>query len=929
MFERIGKLVTRVPIPVVIAWIVLGVVTIETAPEWSDVSLEGEFTFLPEDSASRQAEALYRRAFPSVKQGGGEGANEVRQDPLGSNVAIVVNRDDLPDGLTSADKDFVIKVLRTGLEVIQVTTPFGYADSEDAEDYVARVVRPLVKELAEESLPGRREDRLKQIRLSVADQSRDEGAEAGDETGGIDLSEADYIVSAVRTFRQRGIGPLLISPDQKSTLVVVEVKTEFLDRENGLLLDRIEAFVRDIVVNRDRYAPAPNEDSGDAESSAAGEDLRLPANLQLAISGSATVGRDMLRAEKQSTANTERWTKVLVIVLLLVIYRAPLLVVIPLVTVGLTVELTMSLLLHMAALGWIEVFSALRIYVTVVVYGAGIDFCLFLISRYKEELDGGASFDDAISRAIERVGIALATSAGTSIAGIGMMMFAEFGKFPKAGFSISFGLLIVLCCALTLTPALLHFAGRWAFWPDVRQERISAQKGWIPTTSAWSLVMRDKPWTKGIWNWIASVIEQRPGRVFLVTVAMMTPFVMVACANYNRLSYGLLSELRPDVTSVVGAKAVQEHFPPGITGLTTVLLMNDQFNFGGRSGLRGGEEFAEALTEELSDRAGVLGISDVRSQSSPIGIKNADAIKGSFTAGLARNFAHATYVSSSEPLAGKVVRVDLVFENDPFTRESIGRLTPAENAVIDSLSALQERAAEMEDDEERAMYESLVAETEVYILGPTASLRDLKEVTDRDRVTIAVLVSIAVYLVLVALLGKPAISLYLIVTVVFSFLVTLGVTHCVFMLQPGPYNGMDWKAPIFVFTILVAMGEDYNVLLMSRVDEEQRKLGPVKGVLAALTKTGGIISSCGIIMAGTFASLTTGTLTGIVQLGFALAFGVLLDTFVVRPILVPSYLVLLYQGRFGKLGRWLGYTSPVDEGNGPASTDEVPSPTNS
>ena len=82
-------------------------------------------------------------------------------------------------------------------------------------------------------------------------------------------------------------------------------------------------------------------------------------------------------------------------------------------------------------------------------------------------------------------------------------------------------------------------------------------------------------------------------------------------------------------------------------------------------------------------------------------------------------------------------------------------------------------------------------------------------------------------------------------------------------------------------------------------------------------------------MAGTFASLTTGTLTGIVQLGFALAFGVLLDTFVVRPILVPSYLVLLYQGRFGKLGRWLGYTSPVDEGNGPASTDEVPSPTNS
>ena len=130
----------------------------------------------------------------------------------------------------------------------------------------------------------------------------------------------------------------------------------------------------------------------------------------------------------------------------------------------------------------------------------------------------------------------------------------------------------------------------------------------------------------------------------------------------------------------------------------------------------------------------------------------------------------------------------------------------------------------------------------------------------------------------------------------------------VWAISTGEYAGLDWKAPIFVFTILVAMGEDYNVLLMARVDEEQRIHGPVKGVLVALTKTGSIISSCGIIMAGTFASLMTGTLMGIIQLGFALAFGVLLDTFVVRPILVPSYLVLLYQGRFGRWGKWLGYT---------------------
>ena len=271
--------------------------------------------------------------------------------------------------------------------------------------------------------------------------------------------------------------------------------------------------------------------------------------------------------------------------------------------------------------------------------------------------------------------------------------------------------------------------------------------------------------------------------------------------------------------------------------------------------------------------------------------------------------AHKTYVSTTGSLAGEVIRIDLVLEVDPFTRDSIDTLNQAEEAVSAALEAVANGDDGEESDPRREELAELAANTELITLGQTVSLRDLKKVTDGDRVTITVAVTIAVYLVLVLLLGRPAISAYLILSVVFSFLVTLGVTHVFFWaLNPSGYTGMDWKAPIFVFTILVAIGEDYNILLMTRVVEEQQRLGPVEGVLAALTRTGGIISSCGIIMAGTFASLMTGTLTGIIQLGFALAFGVLLDTFVVRPILVPTYLVLLNEGRFGRFGRWLGAT---------------------
>ena len=167
------------------------------------------------------------------------------------------------------------------------------------------------------------------------------------------------------------------------------------------------------------------------------------------------------------------------------------------------------------------------------------------------------------------------------------------------------------------------------------------------------------------------------------------------------------------------------------------------------------------------------------------------------------------------------------------------------------------------------------------------------------------LISLGVYAILVLLLRRPGIGLYLVATVVLGYLASLGLTDLVFHALhrgPEPWGGLDWTVGFFLFVILVAVGEDYNIFLMARVVEEEQKYGVTEGTRRAVAHTGGIISSCGLIMAGTFGAMLTGKLASLRELGFALGIGVLLDTFLVRPILVPAFLVLVDRARARRRG---------------------------
>lgn len=807
-FERLGRTVARFWLPVLLAWVATVIVAFALAPPLEDVVETGEFSFLPADSPSREAEKLVAEAFP--------------KNLLSSSVVIVARRTSRADGLNDADWEFV----------------------DDGNDWT----------------PGEKPKDLVDHVLEIANE---EGGLA--ESFDSHVSGNRSIIADVKSYRDRTIGNLLTSEDGQATLVLIGLTTEFMDARNGETIARLEAVLR----SRDiRYS--------------------MPPGLDLTLSGAAVVGRDMLVAQRRSAQATESLTVVLVVILLIAIYRAPLLALIPLVTVFVSVLLTMSLLKIAAQWGWVILFSGIESYVTVLLYGAGVDYCLFLLARYKEEIDAGLSLEDSSIGAVGKVGDAIAASAGTVICGIGMMIFAEFGKFHDAGIAIAFGLVIVLLASLTFTPALLRASGKWVFWPHLRQERVGGDAGWLPAAS-WSNQLLD--WLRSIdlWDWMGKQLLRRPGLVWTLAVLLMFPFAVVGVLFYTHLSYGLLSDLPSSAPSVTGTRAVRDHFPEGATGPVVVLLEDPTTNFG-ISGENGSYDMAREVSATLYDRRKELQLADVRSAAFPFGgPDDVDELATGAQRRILRKAAIDHYVSQVEPHNGTVTRLDLTTEVDPFSRDS-----------IDHLNRLQ-------DEIRKAIPEAHRDTTKVRIAGPTASIRDLKAVTDRDQIRINLLVIGGVYIILVVLLRRPAISAYLIISVLFSFLVTLGLTYVVFWaLDPRDFAGLDWKVPMFLFTILIAVGEDYNIFLMTRIHEEQVRLGPVNGIIHALSRTGRIISSCGIIMAGTFASLMAGELKGMSQLGFALAAGVLIDTFVIRPIVVPAYLVMLNQGRFGPLGRWLG-----------------------
>ena len=565
----------------------------------------------------------------------------------------------------------------------------------------------------------------------------------------------------------------------------------------------------------------------------------LPAGLTGEVTGSSGFGRDYALAAERSNKRTLWVTIAAVIVILLLVYRAPLAAMIPLVSISLAAIAALSILALAGRMGF-HTGTAERIFVIVLLYGAGTDYSLLFISRCREYLSSGLTPSHAVASGLNATLPATLASAATDAVGLMMLCFSDYGVFRSAGPAIALALGVALVAATTLVPALASIFGSKLFWPDGRV------LGKLHSSS--------RP--AGVWASIARLVTRRPGTVFVVTlVVLVVPVVQGARVTWV---YDTLAGLGNTYGARRGAEMARRHWPIGEIAPARVLIRRDA-----DCGEAEWRRTADKLTHAI---ANIDGIRNVRSLTKPLGM-HTSATTDTMLKLLGGKIVRKQYISAD----GTCTRFDVILDEMPLTLEAMAVLAEVRQTVDAELSDL--------------------GGGEALFLGATAEITDVRIVTQRDFTRIMALVLGVIFVVIFLLLRDVVLATFMTGCTVLSYLATLGISYWVF---PGLFDaaGLDWKVEVFLFVVIAAVGVDYNIFLAARLAEEARRRPPLEAIREAVTHTGPVISSCGIIMAATLGSLMVGDLALLHQLGFSLALGMMIDTFVVRPLLLPAFAAL-------------------------------------
>lgn len=539
----------------------------------------------------------------------------------------------------------------------------------------------------------------------------------------------------------------------------------------------------------------------------------LPEGVTPQVTGPAAIQADLAAVFDGADFTLLATTALVVAILLLITYRSPILWIVPLLVVGAADRMASVLatrVLKGFGIPWDE--STIGI-LSVLVFGAGTNYALLLISRYRDELKVHEDRHEAMGLALKRAGEAIFSSAGTVYVGLLMLLLSAFPSTRGLGLACAVGILVAAVFVLVVLPSFLPLFGRWVFWPKVPREGQS--------------VLAD---TQSLWRRIGDRVARSPKAFIGGTLVFLA-----ACAfGISQISLGLSTQdqFLQEPEAISAASRLAESFPAGTSDPTVVVTATE-------------------------DRTVVDGLQAV-----------VKAVPG---------------VQSVQPgAAGNGVTSFSVI------------LTAAADSP-EAVVALQQ------------IRDAVAATPDTHVTGSQAQSIDESAATADDRLLIIPLILALVLLVLGLLLRSVLAPILLVLSVVATYAASLGVSWWIFAGIFG-FSGLDSTVPLLAFLFLVALGIDYNIFLITRTLEEARTLGTRPGMLRALGATGGVITSAGILLAAVFAVLGVLPLVVLAQIGVIICIGVLLDTLLVRTVLVPAIVRVL-----GEKFWWPRHVGPVDD----------------
>ena len=659
--------------------------------------------------------------------------------------------------------------------------------------------------------------------------------------------------------------------------------------------------------------------------------------LQAYLTGNTAIYQDMAASVQQTIDRTTIVTIILVAILLLIIYRSPIAIFLPLIAIGASFGVASGVISYLAQAG-VKFSTLTQAYLVVVIFGVGTDYCLFLVSRFREELRRRER-PEARASAITQITPVIAASALTVIVAFLSMGISRFGMDRTTGYALAIGVGVTLLAGMTLVPALMALFGKYLFWPG--NPAAPKQEGRFG------------------WHVIGDWVSKHPVWVAVpIVVVLLIPYA--ALPGLKRTA-DVMTQLPQNAESVKGFKILNAHFPAGELSPLYLLVESPQGNMTGSAALQSIDTLAQSLQK-------VQGVSSVDYYNAPSNLLSTTAMQlhqtgdaigqgggadtmslvgsaGQLLQSLALQYPGILQSPNFQQAEANLQALSAIATAVPPANPTINQLQTAVYALSSNLTGLVSEfnlqtstpftafleATYFSTDKTTARINivlsddpySSTAVTDVgrirktvaaeiptttltggasYLGGQSATQADVMAVNDSDFLKVVGLAILGILIVIIILLRSLLAPLYMVATVLLNYGTTLGLTTWVF-LDLMKQGALIYMIPLFIFVILVALGADYNIFLVSRIREEAHQRPIKEAVSHAVANTGGVITACGIILAGTFATLMTAPLQVVLQIGVAIASGVLVDTFIVRALLVPSLATLA--------GRWSWWPSSL------------------